>query len=281
MKIALDLVRIETTRMRATEPAQVEALSQSISEVGLLNPITVYPRKLYDGRILIDGYGLVAGLHRLTAARALGWSEIDANVVTLDDLERQIAECDENLVGPHLSASDRARFIKRRKDAYEALHPETRREATLRQGDGAPSRQVGETGKPQRFSANTASATGISERAIQRDAERGEKVIGEAIDLVRGTPLDTGAYLDKLKKLSPNDQVKAAKRDLTGARKDAREADAKDKAKTKFKHQLDSLTGAWDRSGEDVRTAFKRKVGLVAIVKPTKAIAGMNSERRH
>ena len=52
-----------------------------------------------------------------------------------------------------------------------------------------------------RFTADTAAKTGQSERSIQRDAERGEKVIPEVIDMITGTKLDTGTYLDKLKKL--------------------------------------------------------------------------------
>lgn len=56
----------------------------------------------------------------------------------------------------------------RRKEAYEALHPETKREATLRQN--ASSRQVGETDKADRFTADTAAKTGESERTVQRYA---------------------------------------------------------------------------------------------------------------
>lgn len=57
---------------------------------------------------------------------------------------------------------------RRRKEAYEALHPETKREATLKQNE--PSRQVGETEKADRFTADTASKTGSSERKVQREA---------------------------------------------------------------------------------------------------------------
>lgn len=271
MKIALDMIQ-EEMRLRDASPAQVEALRRSMADVGLLNPITVYRRKVIKGAGWADGYGLVAGLHRLTAARELGWTEIEATTVTLDDLERQIAECDENLIGPQLSPSDRARFTKRRKEAYEALHPETRRQATLRQGIATPSRQVGETGKAQRFTAETATAIGVSERAVQRDAERGERVIDDVLNLVKGTPLDTGTYLDKLKRMPPNDQVTAAKRDLAFAKKTQREAGPAFKAKVKFKRQLEALRTQWDKSPEDVRTAFKKGVGLVAVVRPTKSL---------
>ncbi|MBB3931213.1 hypothetical protein GGR25_002263 [Kaistia hirudinis] len=52
------------------------------------------------------------------------------------------------------------------------------------------------------FSAETAAVSGRAERSIQRDAERGEKVTEEAMGLIRGTHLDTGAYLDKLKRMT-------------------------------------------------------------------------------
>lgn len=106
-------------RLREVSEAQVLALMDSIAQVGLLNPITVYPRQLYRGGVQVDGYGLIAGLHRKTALERLGLAEVEANILDLGDLERQIAECDENLCAPQLSPSDRARFTKRRKEAYE------------------------------------------------------------------------------------------------------------------------------------------------------------------
>ena len=53
------------------------------------------------------------------------------------------------------------RQVAWRKRIYEELHPETKREATLKQN--SPSRQVGET-EVDRFTTDTAKATGQSER---------------------------------------------------------------------------------------------------------------------
>lgn len=194
-------------RLREISEAQVATLINSIADVGLLNPITVYPRQLYRGGVQVDGYGLIAGLHRKTAYERLGLVEIEANILDLPDLERQIAECDENLCAPQLSASERARFTKRRKEAYEALHPETRH------GGDRASRQLGDL-EAERFTENTAAATGQSERTVQRDAERGEKICDEALDLIKGTRFDNGAYLDRLKKLTQEKQVAAVKEDV-------------------------------------------------------------------
>lgn len=188
---------------RAIDEAAVAGLVESIANVGLINPIRV--------RAVGDRWEVIAGAHRLTAVKQLGLADISAIVVTDDDLHAELAMIDENLCRAELSPADRAKQTARRKAIYLELHPETKREATLMQGDILPSRQVGET---ERFTTATARVTGQSERAVQRDAERGEKVIDAALDIIRGTVLDTGTYLDKLKKLSPSEQVYAAKRDL-------------------------------------------------------------------
>ena len=119
----------------------------------------------------------VAGSHRLAAFELLGEAEIPAQEILDDDLHAELAMIDENLCRFELSPVDRARQTARRKAIFEELHPATRREATLMQGSAAPSCQVGETGKVERFTADTAARTGQSERTVQRDAERGEKII--------------------------------------------------------------------------------------------------------
>lgn len=213
----ISIEQIDTTgRIRNPTPEQVEALKQSILTIGLLNPITV----CQTGE---KSFKLVAGGNRLEAYKAAGYYEIPANVVGLTAPEAIIAECDENLCGTNLSPTERALFTAKRKEAYEEIYPHTKH------GGDRSTRQVGdlpfedtlppdtaEADSPQapRFSTATAQATGYSERVIQRDAERGEKVIPEVLALVKGTKLDTGVYLDKLKKLPPNEQVHAAKRDL-------------------------------------------------------------------
>lgn len=206
-----DLIRIEqiTTfaRLRQAAPKQVAGLADSIKEVGLLNPITVAPSE--------DGFALVAGLNRLEACRSLGWVEIPAVVLDLDEQRRIIAECDENLCGSVLTSAEKAVFLARRKEAYEALHPETKAHVA---GAIASNRVQGNAtanlATASSFVADTAAKTGRAERTIRRDAERGEKVCTIALELVQGTKLDTGAYLDALKNLSPEDQVAKVKADL-------------------------------------------------------------------
>lgn len=184
-------------RIREIDEKTVEGLMASINEVGLLHPIIVRPFIVVtDGRAK-PGYILVAGLHRLEAMKRRGATHIPATVVEVSDLLATIAECDENLCGSNLSPAERALFTRRRKDAYEALHPETAHGAI---GKGREkSRKVCDSIQ-DRFTVDTAAKTGKHERTIQLDAERGGKVAEPILQEIAGTDLDKGVVLDRLKK---------------------------------------------------------------------------------
>ena len=113
MLIPIDKIKISPDR-RETVPAQVEKLAQSISELGLLNSITVD-----------QDYTLIAGLHRIEAAKRLGWTEIECNVTSLAGLQAKLAEIDENIVRCDFSSMESNELLLRRKEIYESLHPET------------------------------------------------------------------------------------------------------------------------------------------------------------
>lgn len=69
-----------------------------------------------QGPLAGSGYQIVAGHHRVAACRALGWTEVDAIVVTAaSHLNAELLEIDENLCRSELTASQRAQAIKRRR----------------------------------------------------------------------------------------------------------------------------------------------------------------------
>jgi len=218
--IPVDQICHRPDARRRTDDA-LAALADSIEKVGLINPIRV--------RASGVGFEVVAGSHRLQAVDSLGWHEVPCLVVADDDLHAELAMIDENLCRAELSPAERGAQTARRKAIYLELHPQTAHGGDRSSEHQGSSRQLGdlksvnENNPIDRFTAETAAATGRSERAVQRDAERGEKVIPEALDIVRGTKIDTGAYLDKLKRLPPNEQVTAAKRDLAWREKQDRE----------------------------------------------------------
>ena len=114
MKIPVNEIKINEGR-RKTDQSQVHQLIKSIGEVGLINPITVDPN-----------HTLIAGLHRLTAAKALGWTEIECTVSNLEGIEAKLAEIDENIIRTNLTVQEQGELLKRRKMLYETLHPETK-----------------------------------------------------------------------------------------------------------------------------------------------------------
>jgi ParB family transcriptional regulator, chromosome partitioning protein len=194
-------------RLRSTDAAQVKALAESIKEVGLLNPITVYRREIIRDGQPVEGYGLVAGAHRLEACKMLGWQEVPTVAVDLSDDARVIAECDENLCGSRLTAAEQAMFTAKRKEAYLRLHPETGH------GTNQHTRGDAKSASPD-FATDQSKKTGVSKRKVQADAARGEKISPAALEKIKGTALDTGVYLDKLKKVAPEKQVETVERDL-------------------------------------------------------------------
>ena len=72
---------------RTIDVKKVKELSESIKELGLLNPITVNE----DGT-------LIAGMHRLEACKLLGHKEIKINKINLSFLLAELAEIEENLM---------------------------------------------------------------------------------------------------------------------------------------------------------------------------------------
>ncbi|MEQ8600936.1 MAG: hypothetical protein RLP98_13520 [Devosia sp.] len=90
----------------------------------------------------------------------------------------QIAECDENLCGPKLSPSEKALFTRRRKEAYEALHGSAKANSATA-ANIAMGNNVNEN-LAVTFTTDTAAKTGQSERLVQLNAERGEKIDEES-----------------------------------------------------------------------------------------------------
>lgn len=184
-------------RLRDVDETKVKALAESMKEIGLITPILVRPDDKFG-----MGFRLIAGAHRLAAAKLLKWDSITATVVDVDSLDARIAEIDENLIRNELTPAERAIHIAERKQLYEVMHPETKNGAV---GNGRE--KVRKLCEPtaDRFTADTATKTGRSERSVQADAARGTRI--ESIKLVVGTSLDKGEELDALAKLPLSQQA--------------------------------------------------------------------------
>lgn len=211
-QIDIDLIDVGE-RLRDVDQDKVDAIKVSILELGLRTPLTL--RVLPPAEDSDDSrLGLVAGAHRLEAVRQLGKQTVDAIIVTMTDLDAELWEIDENLCRAELTPADRAVFVARRKDLYEIKYPQS----ALGNNQHTRVRKICEPSSvdisPHRFTFVTAQIAGISERAVQLDAERGEKIGRDVLQALRMTDLDSGTYLDRLKKVPREKQLETVQRDL-------------------------------------------------------------------
>lgn len=197
--LAVPLARISVgERLRQVDPDFVALVAASMAEQGQITPIEV---GLEDG----DGvHPLIAGAHRLEAARALGWDHIEARVFDGDALAMAMREVDENLCRHELSDLDRAAFLARRKVLWEEIHPEARHGGKRKKG------QVATLGHlTRRFSAEAAEKVGLSERTIRRLVQRHDALHPEVRRALAGTAIArNGGDLDALAKMSHAAQLR-------------------------------------------------------------------------
>ena len=202
MKISIFQIKVKDGR-REVDPGAVYELADSISKVGLLNPITID-----------QDYALIAGLHRLEAAKRLGWLEIECTVKNLDGLLAQLAEIDENLVrrGPDCIAQ--GELLNKRKEIYEALNPETK--VGISQANGmnfavgnnvsAPSALTSKS-----FVRDTSEKTGISKRTIEENLQLARDLTPKAKQTIQSANEKVKKKdMLKLSRLTPEQQEEVA-----------------------------------------------------------------------
>ena len=255
-KVPLERI-IVGERLRQFRESQVDTLTESIAELGLLTPISVYENPL-DG-----AFNLVAGLHRLEACRKLGWPEIDVILVDrLDEYERILWEIDENLVRAELSEGERAEHLLRRKQIFDAK----RKQLRLSEDDGS------KTQYEKGFASETAERTGLTKRHINRSIRRAELVAPDVRDAIRGDPsFRKGVELDALADMTHEDQRRAVAMVNEGKVRTFREAaeqltmprpKVKARSKSTDEARMKSLLSAWEGADDEARQAFLLEIGL-------------------
>ncbi len=108
----------------------------------------------------------------------MGWTEIDAFVEDGDELKAELVEIDENLLRDEFTPAQRAVAVHRRKEIWEALHPNSGRNPPENRGRG----------RPVDFAGDTEKATGESKRRTNEHLARAE-ALGPDIHEVVGTSL--------------------------------------------------------------------------------------------
>lgn len=167
-------------RLRSVTKSKVDELAESIAAVGLLQPI-----------VITEDANLVAGLHRLEACRQLGVTAINAVVIPNLQLQKEIAEIDENLIRNQLTVLEQCDQLKRRKELYEALYPETKRGGYVRAADDEmqpadinDNRVVNDA-----FSNRAASERKVTPRTIQRAIRIAERLDADTKSRIADSPI--------------------------------------------------------------------------------------------
>ncbi len=169
-------------RLRSIDERRVTELMESVKLIGIRSPITYryVPEMMINGVMTESVPVLVAGLHRLEAARRLG-IDVPALEIEADEITMEMWEIAENLHRYELTVNDRSDHI----DRWLKLLAEKNQH-------GAISRQLDEKSSPGRPEGGVAAAArglGISEA----DARRAVKIASltpEAKEAARSTGLD-------------------------------------------------------------------------------------------
>jgi ParB family transcriptional regulator, chromosome partitioning protein len=116
-RILIDDIVVREGR-RAIDLEAVAAIADSMAEIGQRMPVTVRARKGRDSAEKVPV--LVAGQHRLEAAKMLGWNRISAVYLDGDKTDARLWEIAENLHRSELSALERAEFVCEWADLVDA-----------------------------------------------------------------------------------------------------------------------------------------------------------------
>jgi ParB-like chromosome segregation protein Spo0J len=110
MKTRLQKIRIKDitvlSKRRPLVKKKLPVIAESMKTIGLKTPITVRQAPL-------GGFILVAGLHRIEAAKSLGWKFIECTVIPAGDGDWQLWREAENLHRAGLTALQRAEAVKK------------------------------------------------------------------------------------------------------------------------------------------------------------------------
>lgn len=198
--VSLPVATIEVGHLRRrVSDAQVADLIDSITRLGLLQPLVVTPHN-----------NLIAGRHRLEAVRRLGWAIVPAVVVELDHVQTRLAAVDENLIRNDLNRLQRFEHVVERAELVAALGQRKR--------VGRP-RNADTVSAFSKTTADIAAASGLSGRTLQRATKIVTSIPEDVREKLKTSPLaDSTTELLRLSRLAVEDQKAIADSIAAGER---------------------------------------------------------------
>jgi ParB family transcriptional regulator, chromosome partitioning protein len=183
LAVLIDQINIGSNR-RPIKDNKVVELMQSIRANGLLNPITV-DRK----------FTLIAGLHRLTAYRLLGFEQIECKIVNFEDADHaRLAEIDENFIRNELEPLERYELWLERDRILERMG------LRFKSGDNQYTQKVSTEGSeinspPPKTTLDLAKGFGYSERSFQQGKQIARDIHPDIKEKIIGTSLSKSRTL--------------------------------------------------------------------------------------
>ncbi len=155
------------SELKATNPylrlgTDVTELEKSIQTLGLIAPLVISPDNV-----------ILAGARRYQALLNLGYTEAPVMVIDRNPLEKELVSIDENLVRKDLSKLEIESHLRRAKEIYQKLNPES---DIVKE---APESEVKKVVLPaEKFLNMVSEKTGLSPKQIHEAINRDEMASG-------------------------------------------------------------------------------------------------------
>ena len=209
LPVDLDTITIENRIRPSLDHDKIDALAHSMEVNGLQSPILIRPACQPDpahphhwGPETPGRFALVAGAHRIAAARLLGWPTIEAMVVNADPEECQLIEIDENLARTENTPLDRARFLAARKRVHHRVNA-----GSGRGGDRKSDAFHTASDRATSYATDSARDIGLAPRTIRRAIVIGEALGADDARVLATTPLaHRETDLHRLARLAPRER---------------------------------------------------------------------------
>ena len=189
-EINIDDIIVSDERLWKLKEDEVSTLKKSIKEIGLITPIAVQERG--------NKYLLIAGEHRYTACKQLGFNTIRCNIIPREydndedeDARLILMEVDENLVRRTADFIEESFLMNRRRIAYERLNPNCKADSIKKDILDFINNKVDDkersalNAERKTFIQDTKEKTGMAERTIAARLRVGELISEDKKDFIK------------------------------------------------------------------------------------------------
>ncbi len=191
---SIDEISVSSKYLRIDD--DVENLMRSIKAIGLISPLVVNKEK-----------ELLAGGRRYTALKKLGIDKVQVVVSSRGEIEQELISIDENLVRKALDRLEFESCLRRGKELYETLYPQTKVDNIndiVKKNDEELEEIEKEKGK-RHFIEEAAEKTGLSKRQIKEAIER-DQFSSVKVKKARNSGELNASQVNQLINLSKGDQ---------------------------------------------------------------------------